>query len=110
MKKIAAVLVICGMLVAISTSTGEAILGDANGDGSINVYDSIYLLNYLFKSGSAPPNPIDADVDGSPGINMGDVLQLLGYLFSSCDLLPYTGVSVKVSSKIRCGSTPDCSR
>jgi hypothetical protein len=104
MKKIAIVLVSCGLLVALLASPAGAIPGDVDGNGIVNSNDPFYLLMYLFTGGTAPPNPIDADVDGSPGINMGDALQLLGYLYSSCSLLPYTGVSVKVSSQIRFSS------
>ena len=55
--------------------------GDANGDGVINIADVVYLLNYLFLSGSAP-DPLwlgDANCDGV--VNIADVVYLLNYLF-----------------------------
>jgi hypothetical protein len=55
--------------------------GDANGDGIVNLSDTIYLLNYLFKGGSSP-DPLeagDANCDGS--INLADVIFLLNFLF-----------------------------
>jgi hypothetical protein len=104
MKKVAMFLISCVILVSFLASAAGAIPGDVDGNGSVGWEDILYLLNYLFKGGIAPPNPIDADVDGSPGINIGDVLQLTGSLFSGCSLLPYTGVSVKVSSQIRFSS------
>ena len=59
------------------------ILGDANGDGLIDVGDVVYLINYLFKSGPTP-NPIqaaDATCDGN--VDVADVVYLINYLFKS---------------------------
>jgi len=104
MKKTVISLFVCGLLVGLTAPPAGAIPGDVDGNGSINTFDVVYLVNYLFKDGDPPPNPIDADVDGSPGINIGDVLQLIGNIFGTCDLLPYTGVSVRVGSQIRFSS------
>jgi hypothetical protein len=103
-KSFAVIMVLFLLLNVLLVPQVAAIPGDVNGDGTKDFGDAVYLLNYLFKNGTAPPNPIDADVDGSPGINMGDLLQLIGNLALSCDLLPYTGVSVRVSSQIRFSS------
>lgn len=108
MKKLAIFSVFCGVLAMLLggffAPPAAAILGDVSGDGSVDTWDMIYLINFLFKGGPAPPNPIDADMDGSPGINMGDLLQLIGYFYAGCDLLPYTGASVRVGSDIRFSS------
>jgi hypothetical protein len=59
------------------------LLGDANGDGVINVTDVVYLINYLFIGGPAP-NPLaagDANCDGV--VNASDVVYLINYLFIS---------------------------
>ncbi len=104
MKKTVIFLVVCGVLIGLLAPPAGAIPGDVDGNGTVFLDDVIYLVNYLFKDGDAPPNPIDADVDGSPGINIGDVLQLIGNLYGSCALLPYTGVSVRVGSQIRFSS------
>ena len=59
----------------------EYIVGDANGDGVINVTDVVYLINYLFIDGPAPV-PIqagDANCDGF--VNVTDVVYLINYLF-----------------------------
>jgi len=55
--------------------------GDANGDGSLNVSDCIFLANYLLKQGQAP-DPLDlgeADCNGS--INLSDVIIIANYYF-----------------------------
>jgi uncharacterized delta-60 repeat protein len=55
--------------------------GDCNGDGTIDLGDAVYLLNYLFREGSEP-DPYeagDANCDGT--IDLGDAVYLLNYLF-----------------------------
>jgi len=56
--------------------------GDANGNGTINLPDIIYLVNYVFKGGPAP-NPIclgDANnTGGNP--NLSDVIFLVNFVF-----------------------------
>lgn len=38
---------------------------DANDDGKVNLADSVFLLNYIFKSGEVPPDP-GPDLDEGP--------------------------------------------
>ena len=109
MKKLAMVSVFCGLLAislgGLFATQAAAIPGDIDGNGSLQMAgDVMYLIQYLYGGGPAPPNPIDADIDGSPGINIGDLLQLIGYYFSSCNFIPYTGASVRVGSRIRFSS------
>lgn len=40
-------------------STGEYQCGDVNGDGWINVGDPVYLINFLFRFGPPPCQPIE---------------------------------------------------
>ncbi len=57
------------------------IYGDANGDSLIDVSDVIFLINYLFLSGTAP-YPLDAgDCDCSGVVDIADVVYLMNYLF-----------------------------
>jgi C1A family cysteine protease len=61
-----------------------AMCGDANGDGTVNLGDAIYLLYYLYKSGLPPAcDPItrcgDVNLDGL--INVTDAIFLLNYLY-----------------------------
>ena len=55
--------------------------GDANGDGSINVSDVVFLVAYLFKGGPAPYPLWKADVNGDCKVTIGDVVYLVAYLF-----------------------------
>ncbi len=55
--------------------------GNCNGDEVTDVGDAIYLLNYLFKGGSAP-NPLGVgDVNCDDVVDLGDVIYLLNYMF-----------------------------
>jgi nicotinamide riboside kinase len=63
------------------TTVCLAILGDANGDGVIDLGDAVQILNYLFKGGPAP-DPLwtgDCNCDGM--VDFGDAIYLLNYLF-----------------------------
>jgi hypothetical protein len=55
--------------------------GDANGDGSANVGDAVFLINFVFKGGPAP-EPLeagDANCDGQT--NVGDAVYLINFVF-----------------------------
>ena len=55
--------------------------GDCNADGVIDIGDVVYLVNYLYKSGS-PPDPLEAgDTNCDRIVNVGDVIYLVNYLF-----------------------------
>ena len=55
--------------------------GDANADGTVDLGDAIYILNYLFKSGP-DPCPMEAGDASSDGVvDLGDAIYVLNYLF-----------------------------
>lgn len=70
----------------------EYLRGDANSDGKKTVTDVVFLINYLFKGGTAP-NPLsrgDANCckegDGTctvVDVKVSDVVYLINYLFKS---------------------------
>ena len=56
-------------------------LGDFNGDGSVDIGDVVFSINYLYNSGPAP-DPLeagDANCDGT--MDVADVVYLINYLF-----------------------------
>lgn len=58
------------------------ISGDVNGDRLLNAGDAMYLINYIFRSGPVPSEPIlRADTNGDDAINIGDVTYLINYLY-----------------------------
>ncbi|MFH1700152.1 MAG: PQQ-binding-like beta-propeller repeat protein [Candidatus Zixiibacteriota bacterium] len=66
---------------SLLSSNLQYVCGDANGDGSSNVGDAVYLINHVFKGGSAP-NPVeagDANCDGA--INVGDAVYIINFVF-----------------------------
>ena len=60
---------------------GSAILGDVNGSGVLALADVDYLLDYLFTGGPAPVPCNDvADVNGDGKLSLGDATTLLATL------------------------------
>lgn len=55
--------------------------GDANGDGTITISDVVYLINYLYKGGSAPDPPAAGDANNDTQIDLEDVVYVINYLF-----------------------------
>jgi N-acetylneuraminic acid mutarotase len=54
--------------------------GDVNADGSVDVSDVFYLINYLFASGPAPV--CSGDVNADHSVDISDVFYLINYLFA----------------------------
>jgi hypothetical protein len=55
--------------------------GDANSDGQVDVGDPVYLIDYIFRNGSAP-RPYDlGDANSDGEIDVGDVVYLVNYIF-----------------------------
>jgi len=66
----------------------DAIIGDANGSGGdvpIDIDDAVYLIAYIFSSGSDPtPYAVaSGDADCSCDVDIDDVVYLITYIFSS---------------------------
>jgi hypothetical protein len=59
------------------------VCGDADGNVIVNVSDAVYLIGYIFGSGSAP-DPVEAgDADCNGVVNISDVTYLIAYIFGS---------------------------
>jgi hypothetical protein len=57
-------------------------LGDENGDGTVDVFDVIMLIDYVFSGGTGP-NPVSiADVNGDCVADVFDVIYLIDHVFS----------------------------
>jgi photosystem II stability/assembly factor-like uncharacterized protein len=70
-------------VAGISILADPFMVGDANSDGTIDVGDAIYLLNYLFKNGPLPDPPQAGDANGDLVLDVGDAIYLLNYLFKA---------------------------
>ena len=60
--------------------------GRGGPDGTMNVSDLTYLIDYLFREGPPPANMEEADINrsgssGDPEVNVSDVTYLVDYLF-----------------------------
>jgi CSLREA domain-containing protein len=54
--------------------------GDANGDGSIDIADVFFLINFLFAGGPLPPGL--ANVNEDSAVDIADVFYLINALFA----------------------------
>ncbi len=57
--------------------------GDADNDNQVDLGDIIFLINYLFKSGTKPDPVCRADVNVDSKINLSDVIYLVNYIFKN---------------------------
>jgi hypothetical protein len=65
----------------LGRSSNPFLRGDLTGDGNIDAGDVVYLINYLYKGGSAP-NPLEAgNVNCDAAVDAGDVVYLINYLY-----------------------------
>jgi hypothetical protein len=59
----------------------DYICGDANANGTANIQDITYLINYLYKGGPAPKPVQSGDVNYSGNVNIQDITYLINYLY-----------------------------
>ena len=55
--------------------------GDANGDGTVQLADVVFLTNYLFASGEEPSCLKAADANDDGVVSLADIVTLLDHLF-----------------------------
>jgi len=65
-------------------------LGDENGDGAVDVFDVIMLIDYVFSGGTLPNPASVADVNGDCVADVFDIIYLIDYVFSG-GLAPVVG-------------------
>lgn len=86
--------------------------GDANGDGTVNLTDGVYILNYLFTNGPEPACQDAADVNDDGQLNITDGTYVLNWLFQNGPApVGYTGACGmdETPSALTCGaSTGSC--
>ena len=56
--------------------------GDANGDGSVNVSDAVYVIGYVFSGGSEPIPLISGDANCDLTVNVSDAVYIINYVFT----------------------------
>jgi Dockerin type I domain len=55
--------------------------GDTNGDGSTNISDAVWLINYVFTFGPPPYDFSAADVNNDCLVNISDAVMIINYIF-----------------------------
>lgn len=78
--------------------------GDANNDNRINISDPSFLLQYLFRQGTAPTCLAAADSDDDDEVNLTDAIYLFNYLFRSGPqpAPPFTLCGVDLETQLEC--------
>ncbi len=73
---------ICGLDLAPGADICSSCLcGDANGSGSINISDAVFIINYIFAGGAAP-NPLClGDANGTGSVNISDAVYIINFIF-----------------------------
>jgi len=61
------------------------VLGDANADGSANLADAVFLINFIFKGGLFPDPYKIGDVNADCEVNLADAVYLINYIFKGGD-------------------------
>ncbi len=83
--------------------TKPYVCGDANNDGSVNVADAVYLIDYIFSHGPAPNPLLAGDANGDGTINVADAVYLIEYIFSGgaapCQASPGYKASTEIKTK-----------
>ncbi len=59
--------------------------GDCDDSGGIDIDDIVYLIDFIFSSGSQPDPYDSGDGDCSGGVDIDDVVYLIAYIFSGGD-------------------------
>lgn len=60
----------------------QPVKGDTDGDGTVNIADVTYMIDYLLAGCQSSFHSQNADVDGSGTVNIADVTALIDYLLS----------------------------
>ncbi len=55
--------------------------GDANGTGSINISDAVFVINYIFAGGAAPSPLCLGDANGTGSVNISDAVYIINFIF-----------------------------
>lgn len=56
--------------------------GDADGSNSITISDAVFIINYIFASGTAPSPLAAADGDCTGSITISDAVFIINYIFN----------------------------
>lgn len=69
----------------------EFLRGDSDGNGRVEITDSVFILNYLYQAGKAPTCMDAADANDNGRIDQADADYILSYLFKGGAAPPSPG-------------------
>ncbi len=75
------VVAMVGLLSIQRASDAAFVRGDSNQDGSFNISDASFTLDFLFQGGSEPTCPAAADTNDDETIDISDAIVALEHLF-----------------------------
>jgi len=82
MKRFLIILIIASIcIVALSADVAGQICGDVDNDGSLNILDMAYYLDWLTAFGPSPPIVSLSDIDDKSGSTIADIVRLSDYFF-----------------------------
>ena len=90
---------------------GGFLRGDANADGERDISDAVFLLLYLFDSGTVPPCEQSGDSDDNGQLDITDAVYLLGFLFQGGPPPPAPHVECDwdtTADALSCDAFPPC--
>lgn len=82
---------IMGILFAQHAVANDLVAGDANGDGTVNVSDAVWLINYVFVGGNPPVDMHSSDVNNDCNVNVSDAVFIINFVFIQDSPAPVIG-------------------
>lgn len=61
----------------------DYLCGDVNSSGQFDIADVVFLVNYIFASGTAPDPVESADVNCTSSVDISDVVYMVNYIFAA---------------------------
>jgi protocatechuate 3,4-dioxygenase beta subunit len=75
--------VVPGKAGGVNINLPPVVVGDVTGEGSVDLGDVIFLINYLYKNDLAPNPLMTGDLNCDGALNLGDVVYIINYLYKS---------------------------
>ena len=75
------ILLVLSFFSSLPAGGADFIRGDANDDGSIDITDGVFILDWLFAGGSEPGCLSAADANDNSSVDLSDAIYTLGFLF-----------------------------
>jgi uncharacterized protein (TIGR02145 family) len=77
------IIVLTGIVILIMATSFAVDCGDVNNDGSVNILDIVYLIDYKYKGAPAPDQQESADVNSDGMVNILDIVYLINYKYKA---------------------------